>query len=255
MLPDTLRPHPVDEHPHIVARLVHLVGVEPSPSSTSSSSANVEVSLHATAQSKALQNRNSLCVPLRPVSISRTHPALMPEDRRLLFAAALAHDIGASPRAVDAEPGNRPGTGLSTKRDNHGIVSCHLLRRAINEPHLPGLRQITDRDWSALLYCVFWHEGNPKVRLANVPLIEPWRTRPLAGMLRLSEGLACVHRNVVTDIRAPSWLRILVKSSRPCDQETAAAQRNSDVLSEALDLRIAVQQIVEEEDTPTEDAH
>ena len=177
-------------------------------------------------------------------------PALMPEDRRLLFAAALAHDIGASPKAFGSIPDRGQMAVPSRVAANHSMIGCHLLRRAIEESYMPRLRELTDRDWSALLYCVLWHEGSSDARIADVPLFEPWRTRPLAGMLRLSEGLDCERRNVVTDIRvirALSWMRILVKSSRPCDEEVAAAQQKSDILAEALGLRIAVQQIIEEE--------
>ncbi len=175
-------------------------------------------------------------------------PALMPEDRRLLFATALAHDIGASPRVLDVVPATDQAH-LATHEENHRILSCLVLRRALDDPYLPRLRDITERDWNALLYCVLWHEGDPNTQLAGTPPAELWRLRPLAGILRLSDALDHTRRNVVTDVRvmhAPLWVRILVKPSRPCDEEVAAAQRNSTILAEALGLRIAVQQIIEE---------
>lgn len=183
-------------------------------------------------------------------------PALMPEDRRLLMAAALAHDIGASAWALDEAIASAHRPGEFAQGDQHNVLSCRVLRSALGDPHYPRLSQIASRDWNALLHCVLWHEGDPEARPSDEPLMDPWRARPLAGMLRLAEGLDCSQRCVVIDVRvvrAPSWVRLLVKSARPCDAEIAVAQQNSDVLAEAIDLRVAVQQVVEE-DAPAQNA-
>jgi len=177
-------------------------------------------------------------------------PALMPEDRRLLTAAGFVHDIGASAvahhvfSAITEE--QRPS---QHRKESHNVLSCQLLQRAVEDPQQLRLRQIEKREWCALLYCVLWHEGDPREQLPGVPLVEPWRVRPLAGMLRLAEALDCSENSAVAQIRvlrAPSWLRLLVRPARSCDHEIAAAQKSSDILAEAIDLRIVIQQVVEE---------
>jgi hypothetical protein len=176
-------------------------------------------------------------------------PALMPEDRRLLMAAAFAHDIGLNAGVLDAALPTAPQEEFYAG-DGHNVLGCRLLAKALDDPRHARLGQIEPRDWNGLLHCVLWHEGNPHARPHGSPPAETWRVRPLAGMLRLAEALDCRERCVVVDVRvvrAPTWLRLLVRSTCACDAEIAAAQQNSDVLAEALDLRVAVQQVVEED--------
>ena len=176
-------------------------------------------------------------------------PALMTEDRRLLVAAALAHDLGASPRALASMTDSLQRQSV-TDGSNHALLSCHVLHRALDDDYLPRLREITSSDLSALLYCILWHEGDPDACLHGIELDEPWRVRPLAGILRIAEGLDFAQRCIVTDIRvivAPSRVRLIVKSVGPCNEEIARAQEKSDILSETLGLAVSVQQVIEED--------
>ncbi len=90
------------------------------------------------------------------------------EDKQILEAATLLHDIG-----VGEEPHNE-------------IAFAKLLEeipKRLNAPPLPL------GDFSAVLYCVLFHRGHKFSEEKGVPMANPGRTKRLAAIVRIADGL------------------------------------------------------------------
>lgn len=89
-------------------------------------------------------------------------------DKRILEAAALLHD-----------------TGLPEKP--HNVATFKMLLDKI--PQRLGTQALSKGDFSTLLYCVLFHRGHDFSERNELQMVEPVRTRCLAAVLRIADGL------------------------------------------------------------------
>lgn len=94
-------------------------------------------------------------------------------DRTLIQAAGYLHDIGRSPEAM--------GKG------EHNEKGFETLRQMI--PQRMTSQPLTEDELSILLYCVLFHRRHDFSERKEVPLLQPQRTKRLAAILRIADGL------------------------------------------------------------------
>ena len=178
-------------------------------------------------------------------------PGLSISDRRTLVAAGYAHDIGSSPRALKEVGALPPWAPPETKNDGHHIVSFEALRtRSADSIPTFKLLPLSAIDRSTLLYSVLWNSASTAYEVEPEPLLDRERTTLLAGILRIADALDTRHRLMVQDVqvkKASAWIRLLVHTFDEAGAEVAQARRKSDVLSDALGVRIFVQEVLEED--------
>ena len=170
------------------------------------------------------------------------------DDRRTLLAACYAHDIGASARAHVA-PSQLPSWARAfAEPDRHGEMAFLILRSRISSaPSERSISTLTAGELSLLLYCLLWHAASAAYVLDVEPLFDRPKALVLAAILRIADGLDSEHRLRVRDVRirkASVWLRFLVRSLAPVAEEVESAREKSDMLSQALNLRVFVQEVV-----------
>lgn len=182
------------------------------------------------------------------------HLALFPDlvlpDRRTLIAASYAHDLGASPRAyLEATPVLSQSAGPSETPDQ-GTLSYMVLRSRLDHPSSP-LRNtpLSPADRSVLSHSVFWLTASTGFTLETEPLMDERKARLFAGILRIVDALDFRLRLRVRSVKlhkASAWLRILVRTFAPAIEEISRAQQRTDLLGEALGLRVFIQEVIEE---------
>lgn len=137
---------------------------------------------------------------------------LGPEERELLLAGAVAHDVG---------------WGISgTRHHKHSA-------RLIEEMDLP---EFTERERAVIVALARYHRGampKGKHRVFKA-LSEPDRetVRTLAAILRIADGLDRSHGNVVRNVtvqRSPEGLRILAHALEDPADELWAARKKADL--------------------------
>ncbi len=177
-------------------------------------------------------------------------PELSLSDRRTLVAAAYAHDLGASPRSFRETSGMTEWVPRIVGPEDLGTITFLVLRSRLHDPLSPlHLDPLTPGDRSLLLYCTFWLATSTGYALDIEPLVDQRKTRLLAGILRVADGLDCRLRLRVREIkvhRASAWLRLLVRTFAQADEEIARARDRATLLGDALGSRVFVQQVVEE---------
>lgn len=94
-------------------------------------------------------------------------------DRILIQAAGYLHDIGRSPEAI--------GKG------EHNEKGFETIRRVIPQ-YMTGNLLVGD-ELGILLYCVLFHREHDFSERSGVPLSDPQRTKQLAAILRIADGL------------------------------------------------------------------
>jgi hypothetical protein len=172
-------------------------------------------------------------------------PGLTLSDRRTLTAISYVHNIGASPLAQQESGGaaNPPMTPDGT--DRSGEIAFHVLRARLDASPIPDF---TAEDRSLLLYSLLWSTA-PSTRVVDAePLLDRHKTLVLAGILRVAEALDFHLKLRVRDVRiqkASAWLRFLVRSLAPATEEVTRCQEETTMLSQALGLRISVQEVLE----------
>ncbi len=176
-------------------------------------------------------------------------PGMSASERRTLFAASLVHSIGVSPKVSEEVGLLPPWLPTDSGADVHGSIAFQALRSWLNNPPPPLLSNpLSAADRSALLYSVLWHTSSKPYEIPDEPLVNPESTMKLAGILRIAEALDMPLRSLVAGIKVLSsatWIRILVRSIGTVSEEVAAARERSDLLNQALGLRVFVQQVVE----------
>ena len=178
-------------------------------------------------------------------------PGLSISDRRTLVAAGYAHDVGSSPRALK-EIGTLPRWAPPEAKGNgHHIVSFEALRTR-SEDSMPTfkLHPLSAVDRSTLLYSVLWNSASDACEVDPEPLIDRECATLLAGILRIADALDTRHRLMVLTVqvkKASAWIRLLVHTFDEAGAEVAQARRRSGMLSDALGVRIFVQEILGEE--------
>lgn len=90
------------------------------------------------------------------------------QDRELLNAAALLHDIG------------RP-------EEPHNVVAFEILREEI--PRHTRSQPLSREELCIVLYCILFHRGHDFSERKEVPIADPGRTKRLAAILRVADGL------------------------------------------------------------------
>lgn len=138
---------------------------------------------------------------------------------------------------------------IITGLEGNGGATFQTLRARLNEtsPNT-SLPPLAPEDRSVLLYCLLWQSTQTACVLDVEPLIDPRKTLILAGILRVADGLDFNLRLRVRDVRVQktsAWLRFLVRSLAPATEEVARCQEQSKMLSQALGLRIFVQEVLE----------
>jgi exopolyphosphatase/guanosine-5'-triphosphate,3'-diphosphate pyrophosphatase len=145
-----------------------------------------------------------------------------PDDRELLWAAGMLHDIGT---AVDY--------------DDHHKHSRYLILNA----RLPGF---TPRELHLIALIARYHrKGDPDVselgKLARKD--DDQRLAVLAGTIRLAEQLERSRDQSVTAVRVRSDNgTVQIEPEAPADADVAiwSARRNADLLERALDREVTV---------------
>ena len=172
-------------------------------------------------------------------------------DRRILYAAGITHDVGAAQQAQE-DAGTLPVWAASTGRSNNGVVSFLLLKRLLDNPPGPLVRApLSAETRSTLLYSVLWSDLGSQLEVPEEPLPAPKHTRQLASILRIAQCLDYSLRGLVSGIqviKADYWVRILVRSMGSVEQEVAEAAVHARVLEESLRTRVFVQEVIEEDE-------
>jgi len=139
---------------------------------------------------------------------------LSAQDRFLLEAAALLHDIGWSVA--------RDGSG-------HHRESARLIREH-QWQHLPQSAV------TLIAQIARYHRKTPPTleheEFAALSPAERHRVQQLAAFLRIADGLDRSHHQYVRRVRAlilADQIRLQVHSDRPCSREIGAAEKKSDL--------------------------
>ncbi|MFC2010959.1 HD domain-containing protein [Chloroflexota bacterium] len=97
----------------------------------------------------------------------------MSADRILIQAAGHLHDIGRSRKAI--------GKG------EHNEKGFETIRRVI--PQYMTRNLLVEDELGILLYCVLFHRAHDFSERSGVPISDPQRTKQLAAILRIADGL------------------------------------------------------------------
>lgn len=178
------------------------------------------------------------------------YPGLVLSDRRTLMAAAYAHDIGTSPRALQEATSVLSQYVSLAENPDQGTRSYLVLRSRLDDPSSP-LRStfLTAEDRSVLLHSVLWQTSPTSFTLDMEPLLAARKSQLLAGTLRVGDALDFRLRLRIRSIqlhKASAWLRILVRTFAPANEEIRRAHQSTVLLGETLGLRIFVQEVVED---------
>jgi hypothetical protein len=174
---------------------------------------------------------------------------MQPGDRCTLCAAAYAHDIGLSPRAMAEVSSLAHSIERGKGMLRHHEAGFRVLRCRLGTPGFGSAAQLSGEDRAMLLYSILWHEGATTFALDAEPLVNREKVFLLTGILRLADGLDCRTRLRVREVRlqrASAWLRVLVRGISSVTDEITQARIKSDMLGQALGIRVFVQEIIEE---------
>jgi len=176
-------------------------------------------------------------------------PHLSQSHRRLLVAAGYAHDIGRSPLALDDIGDLSLPIPPDFSDDDPQLVSFLILQVQLDSQRCPiTIPPLDAVDRSVLLYSIL-SSGSSKVEeLEGEPLHDESASQALGGILRIADGLDARHRLMVQGVelrRASRWIRILVRTFDEARIEVATAQDKAGMLSDAIGLRVFVQEMVE----------
>jgi len=181
-------------------------------------------------------------------------PGVPPSARNVLFAAALAHDIGLSDRAR-ADIGILPSWAETAGYDASRVVGFQLLRTLLDNPPPPLVQaEMSREDRCGLLYLVLW-DGDASPREVPGELLVCGETlRLLAGILQVADCLDFRGNSLVSNLRilaTESSVRLIVHSMGKVAEEVACAASHTTLLSASLRRRLVVQEVVSGQDTDT----
>ena len=173
-------------------------------------------------------------------------------ERTTLYAAALVHDVGISERAYDTIHSLPQWVPADFSGGLHNVVGFLVLRDELdNPPPTLAVHPVSASDRSLLLYSVLWHTSYDAYTVPDEPLIDRGLTMKLAGILRVAEGLDMPLRSLAAGVRliiTRDWIRILVRAAAMATSEVSHAQERSDLLAEAFERRVFVQEVVEDDE-------
>ena len=174
-------------------------------------------------------------------------PGVPPSARNVLFAAALAHDVGLSDRAR-ADAGMLPAWAGASGYEASRVVGFQVLRTLLDNPPPPFLQAETSReDRCGLLYLVLWDGDAQPREIPGEPLVCGDTLRLLAGILRVADCLDFRSNSLVSNVRvlSPEWsVRLLVHSMGKVAEEVTCAASNTTMLAPSLGRRVVVQEVV-----------
>jgi len=142
-----------------------------------------------------------------------------PEDRVILEAAAVLHDIG-------------------HPQEPHHEVGFDFLAEEI--PKLTANAPISNAALSTLLTSVLWHNERNYLKRGSIEIIDRNHSEKIAAIIRVADGLDMISRPRIENISLTlesQRLRFIVVSKHPVDLQIAQAKEKSDLMKSAFVLQ------------------
>ena len=142
-----------------------------------------------------------------------------PEDRVILEAAAVLHDIG-------------------HPQEPHHEVGFDFLADEI--PRLTSSEPISNAALSTLLSSVLWHNERSYLKRGSVEIIDRNRAEKIAAIIRVADGLDLISQPAIENIALSVEDRQLlfeVISKHSVELQIAQAESKSDLMQSAFALR------------------
>ena len=142
-----------------------------------------------------------------------------PEDRVILEAAAVLHDIG-------------------HPQEPHHEIGFDFLADEI--PRLTSSEPISKAALSTLLSSVLWHNERTYLKRGSIEIIDRNRAEKIAAIIRVADGLDMISQPAVENIALSiedRRLRFDVLSQNSVDLQIAQAQSKSDLMKSAFALQ------------------
>jgi hypothetical protein len=142
-----------------------------------------------------------------------------PEDRTILEAAAVLHDIG-------------------HPQEPHHEVGFDFLADEI--PRLTFADPISNGALSALLSSVLWHNERSYLKRGSIEILDRNRSEKIAAIIRIADGLDLITHPAVETVELSTEerrLRFVVISRRSVDLQIENAKSKSDLMKSAFDLQ------------------
>jgi exopolyphosphatase/guanosine-5'-triphosphate,3'-diphosphate pyrophosphatase len=142
-----------------------------------------------------------------------------PEDRVILEAAAVLHDIG-------------------HPQEPHHEVGFDFLADEI--PRLTSSEPISKAALSTLLSSVLWHNERSYLKRGSIEIIDRNRAEKIAAIIRVADGLDMISQPAIENITLSiknRRLRFDVLSQNSVDLQIAQAQSKSDLMQSAFALQ------------------
>ena len=142
-----------------------------------------------------------------------------PEDRVILEAAAVLHDVG-------------------HPQEPHHEVSFDFLAEEI--PKLTADAPISNAALSTLLTSVLWHNERNYLKRGSVEILDRNRSEKVAAIIRVADGLDLPSQPPIETVNLRlenQRLRFIIVSKRPVDLQIAQAKEKSDLMKSAFVLQ------------------
>jgi len=142
-----------------------------------------------------------------------------PEDRVILEAAAVLHDVG-------------------HPQEPHHEVGFDFLAEEI--PKLTADAPISNAALSTLLTSVLWHNERNYLKRVSVEILDRNRSEKVAAIIRVADGLDLPSQPPIETVNLRlenQRLRFIIVSKRPVDLQIAQAKEKSDLMKSAFVLQ------------------
>ncbi|MFZ1915048.1 MAG: HD domain-containing protein [Dehalococcoidales bacterium] len=142
-----------------------------------------------------------------------------PEDRVILEAAAVLHDIG-----HPQEPHHEAG---------FDFLSTEIPKLTAQDP-------ISNAALSTLLVSVLWHNERTYLKRGSIEIPDRTHAEQIAAVIRVADGLDLISQPPITDISLSlqnRQLQIEVISKHPVDLQIKEAASKSDLMKSIFALR------------------
>jgi exopolyphosphatase/pppGpp-phosphohydrolase len=142
-----------------------------------------------------------------------------PEDRVILEAAAVLHDIG-------------------HPQEPHHEAGFDFLSNEI--PKLTAQDPISNAALSTLLVSVLWHNERTYLKRGSIEIPDRTHAEQIAAIIRVADGLDLMSQAPITDISLSlqnRQLQIEVISKHPVDLQIKEAASKSDLMKSVFALR------------------
>ena len=141
------------------------------------------------------------------------------EDRLILEAAAVLHDIG-HPQQPHHEVG-------------FDFLADEIPRLTSNEP-------ISKEALSTLLVSVLWHNERSYLKRGSIEIPDRNHAEKIAAIIRVADGLDLISQPPIKEIALSDndrKLRFVITSKHPIDLQIARAKSKSDLMKSAFALQ------------------